>query len=67
MLRSTVGLLAAVATVMSGLVAFAHGDLAGVTITSAALAVGLAAYYAQPNKKKSLKPMTLRKRENVAS
>ena len=48
--RSRVGLLATVAAVMSGLVAFAHGDLAGVTITSAAHAAGLAAYYTQPNK-----------------
>jgi hypothetical protein len=50
--RSTVGLLAAVATAMSALIAFAHGDLAGVMIASAAIAAGLGAYYVAPVVKK---------------
>jgi hypothetical protein len=39
--RSMVGLLAAVGTAMSALVALAHGDLVWVTIASAAAAMGL--------------------------
>ena len=42
--RSIVGLLAAVGTAMSALVAFAHGDLIWVTIADAAVATGLVAY-----------------------
>lgn len=44
--RSMVGLLAAVATAMSALMAFAHGDLVWATIADAAAASGLAAYLA---------------------
>jgi hypothetical protein len=50
--RSVVGLLAAVGTAMSALVAFAHGDLVWVTIADAAVATGLAAYLALPANKK---------------
>ena len=46
--RNMVGLLAAVGAAMSALVAFAHGDLAWVTIADAAVATGLAAYAAAP-------------------
>ena len=51
--RIMVGLLAAVGTAMSALVAFAHGDLIWVTIAEAAAATGLAAYPAllPPQKK----------------
>ncbi len=49
--RSMVGLLAAVGTAMSSLVAFAHGHLIWVTIANAAAATGLAAYAAAPSKK----------------
>jgi hypothetical protein len=50
--RSMVGLLAAVGTAMSALVAFAHGNLFWVIIADAAAATGLAAYLALPSKKK---------------
>jgi hypothetical protein len=46
--RNMVGLLAAVATTMSALVAFAHRGLIGVIIMAAAIASGLAAYLALP-------------------
>jgi hypothetical protein len=44
--RSMVGLLAAVGTAMSALVAFAHGYLICLAILVAAAAAGLAAYLA---------------------
>jgi len=44
--RSMVGLLTAVGTAMSALVALAHGGLIWGTITIAAVAMGLAAYSA---------------------
>ena len=44
--RNMVGLLAAVGTAMSALVAFAHGTLVWVAIADAAAATGLAAYLA---------------------
>ena len=50
--RSMVGLLAAVGTAMSAIVAFAHGDLIWLTIADAALAACLAAYLAAPSTKK---------------
>jgi len=46
--RSMVGLLAAAATAMAALVAYAHGNLAWVTIAIAAAAAGLAAFAAAP-------------------
>jgi hypothetical protein len=50
--RSMVGLLAAVGTAMSALVAFARGALIWLTIAVAAVVAGLAAYGAlMPNKK----------------
>lgn len=52
--RAMVGLLAAVGTAMSALVAFVHGDLAWVTIGNAAAAAGLASYLALPINKKNL-------------
>jgi hypothetical protein len=52
--RSMVGLLAAVGTAMSALVAFAHGVLVYVIIADAAAATGLAAYIALPAPKKEL-------------
>jgi hypothetical protein len=52
MLRSMVGLLAAVGAAMSALAAFAHGDLVRVTIADAAAATGLAAYLSAPTTKK---------------
>ena len=65
--QSMVGLLAAVGTAMSALVAFVHGDLVWVVIADAAVAMGLAAYLALPpaqegsipDKKKSLLIVTL--------
>jgi hypothetical protein len=54
MSRVMVGLLAAVATAMSALVAFVHGDLACVTIAEAAAAAGLAAYMSLTPSKKTL-------------
>lgn len=51
--RSMVGVLAAVGTAMSALVAFAHGDVASVMIADAAAAAGLAAYLAIPSQKKT--------------
>jgi len=50
--RRTVGLLAAVAAVMSGLVGLVHGDVGPVLIASAGVASGLAAYLALPPSKK---------------
>ncbi len=47
-----VGLLAAVGTAMSALVAFAHGDLVWLTIATAAVVTGLAAYVAARLQKK---------------
>jgi hypothetical protein len=47
-----VGLLAAVGTALSALVAFVHGDLAWIMIGDAAAATGLAAYLALPKIKK---------------
>jgi len=44
--RSMVGLLAAVATAMAGMAAYAHGNLAWATVAIAAVAAGLAAYAA---------------------
>lgn len=52
--RSMVGLLAAVGTVMSALVASAHGNLVWLVIVDAAMATGLAAYAAAPLQKKIL-------------
>jgi hypothetical protein len=50
--RSMVGLLAAVGTAMSALVAFAHGDLIWAAIADAAVATGLASYLSiEPSKK----------------
>ena len=49
---SMVGLLAAVGTAMSALVAFAHGNLIWVIIADAATTAGLAAYLALPSQKK---------------
>ncbi len=49
--RNMVGLLAAVGSAMSSLIAFAHGDLAWVAIADAAAATGLAAYIAASSKK----------------
>jgi tetrahydromethanopterin S-methyltransferase subunit C len=51
--RSMVGLLAAVGTAMSALVAFTHGDLIWVTIADAAVANGLVALltFGAPTKK----------------
>jgi hypothetical protein len=46
--RTVVGLLTAVGTALSALVAFAHGNLVGLTIANAAIATGLAAYCAAP-------------------
>lgn len=46
--RSLVGLLAAVATAMAALVAYAHGGLAWAAIAIATAAAGLAAYAAAP-------------------
>jgi hypothetical protein len=51
--RSMVGLLVAVGTAMSALVAFAHGGLVWVVIADAAAATGLAAYLASAPSKKS--------------
>ncbi len=51
--RSMVGVLAAVGTAMSALVAFAHGNLVWVIISDAAAATGLAAYLALPPQKNS--------------
>ncbi len=48
-----VGLLAAVGTAMSALVAFAHGDLVWLTIATAAVVTGLAAYVAARLQKNS--------------
>ncbi len=47
--RSMVGLLAAVGTAMSALVAFAHGDLILLALVVAAAAAGLVAYAAAPD------------------
>ena len=52
--RGIVGLLAAVGTTMSSLVAFAHGDLVWLAISDAAAATGLAACLALPRNKKNL-------------
>ena len=52
--RILVGLLAAVGSAMSALVAFTHGHLVGLTIADAAAATGLAAYLALPDNKKNL-------------
>jgi hypothetical protein len=52
--RTMVGLLAAVGTAMSALVAFAHGNLIWVTIAMAAVVAGLVAYVAAPSSKKIL-------------
>ena len=49
--RAMVGLLAAVGTAMSALVALTHGALTWVIIMNAALATGLAAYLALLKKK----------------
>ena len=46
--RYMVGLLAAVATAMAGLTAYAHGGLVGIVIVIAVAAAGLAAYAAAP-------------------
>ncbi len=51
MSRSGVGLLAAVGTAMSSLVAFAHGYLIWMIIVIAAAATGLVACLAAPCKK----------------
>jgi hypothetical protein len=51
--RSMVGLLTAVGTAMSALVAFAHGSFVWVAIADAAAATGLAAYLALSPIKKS--------------
>jgi len=48
-----VGLLAAVGTAMSALVAFAQSDLVWLIILGAATATGLAAYAVAPLQKKS--------------
>jgi hypothetical protein len=47
-----VGLLAAVGTAMSALVAFVHGDLTWLAIADAAVATGLSAYLAVESSKK---------------
>ena len=49
--RSMVGLLVAVGTAMSALVAFAHGYLAGLIIAIAAVVAGTAAYVVAPYSK----------------
>jgi hypothetical protein len=46
--RSMVGLLAAVATAMAALAAYAHGGVIWLAIAVAAAAAGLAAYAAAP-------------------
>lgn len=53
MLRSLVGLLAAVGAIMSALVGLVHGDLVSAMITCAGTATGLAACMAIPPTKKS--------------
>ena len=50
--RTVVGLLAAVGTAASGLIASAHGDLAWVAVGGAAAATGLASFLATPVQKK---------------
>jgi len=50
--RSLVALLAAVATAMSGLIGFAHGELVWIIIGDAAAATGLGTYLALPQKKR---------------
>ena len=52
--RSMVGLLVAVGTAMSALMAFAHGGVVWLVIADAAAATRLAAYAAAPLQKKSL-------------
>jgi len=49
--RSMVGVLAAVGTAMSALVALAHGGLVWLLIVFAGAATGSAAYLALPSKK----------------
>jgi hypothetical protein len=50
-----VGLLAAVGTTMSSLVAFTHGNLVWLAIVDASAATGVAAYLALPDKKNPTK------------
>lgn len=52
MSRTTVGLLATVAAVMSGLVGLVHGDVGPILLAMAGGASGLAAYLALPSSKK---------------
>lgn len=54
MLRSMVGLLAAVGAAMSGLLGLIHGDVVWAILVAAASAMGLAAYLALPPSKKTL-------------
>ena len=49
--RSMVGLLAAIGAALSALVAYTHGARTWATIADAAIATGLAAYAAAPQKK----------------
>jgi hypothetical protein len=49
--RMTVGLLAAVGAVASGLAAFVHGDQVGAALAAGASSTGLAAFLAIPSKK----------------
>lgn len=55
MRRSVVGLLAAVGTAMSALVAFTHGDHVWELIAAAAAANGLVAYLPLPHPKKTVR------------
>ena len=52
--RRMVGLLAAVGSAMSALVALSHGDLIPLMVAGACAATGLAAYLAAPPSKKNL-------------
>jgi hypothetical protein len=52
-LRTLVGLLAAVSTTMAALASLIRGDLVPVMITGASGAAGLAAYLALPSSKKT--------------
>jgi hypothetical protein len=54
LLRSMVGLLAAVGAAMSALVGLTHGDLAWGMVVCSASATGLVAFWAMPSSKKHL-------------
>jgi hypothetical protein len=53
--RSMVGLLAAVGTIMAGLVSLAHGDLVWIALADAGAATGLATFGAMSVQKNLLK------------